>query len=96
MLRVHLKEIFSTFVFLGHEDRHIRFYDHNTGQMVHSMVAHLDSVTSLAVDQHGLYLISGSHDCSIRYRNYFQNIYDINVFMILDFGTLRVRLVCRR
>ena len=30
------------------------------------MVAHLDSVTSLAVDQHGLYLISGSHDCSIR------------------------------
>ena len=31
------------------------------------MVAHLDSVTSLAVDQHGLYLISGSHDCSIRY-----------------------------
>ena len=51
----------------GHEDRHIRFYDNNTGQMVHSMVAHLDSVTSLAVDQHGLYLISGSHDCSIRY-----------------------------
>ena len=32
-----------------------------------SMVAHLDSVTSLAVDQHGLYLISGSHDCSIRW-----------------------------
>ena len=30
------------------------------------MVAHLDAVTSLAVDQHGLYLISGSHDCSIR------------------------------
>ena len=22
----------------GHEDRHIRFYDNNTGQMVHSMV----------------------------------------------------------
>ena len=44
----------------------LRFYDNNTGQMVHSMVAHLDSVTSLAVDQHGLYLISGSHDCSIR------------------------------
>jgi hypothetical protein len=30
------------------------------------MVAHLEAVTSLAVDQHGLYLISGSHDCSIR------------------------------
>jgi len=53
----------------GHEDRHIRFYDNTTGQMVHSMVAHLDSVTSLAVDQHGLYLISGSHDCSIRLWN---------------------------
>ena len=23
----------------GHEDRHIRFYDNNTGQMVHSMVS---------------------------------------------------------
>jgi len=53
----------------GHEDRHIRFYDNNTGALVHSMVAHLDSVTSLAVDQHGLYLISGSHDCSIRLWN---------------------------
>jgi len=53
----------------GHEDRHIRFYDNNTGALVHSMVAHLDAVTSLAVDQHGLYLISGSHDCSIRLWN---------------------------
>jgi hypothetical protein len=43
-----------------------RFYDNTTGSLVHSMVAHLDAVTSLAVDQHGLYLISGSHDCSIR------------------------------
>jgi len=53
----------------AHEDRHIRFYDNVTGSLVHSMVAHLDSVTSLAVDQHGLYLISGSHDCSIRLWN---------------------------
>ena len=43
-----------------------RFYDNSTGSLVHSMVAHLEAVTSLAVDQHGLYLISGSHDCSIR------------------------------
>ena len=34
-------------------------------------MAHLDTVTSLAVDQHGLYLISGSHDCSIRYASDF-------------------------
>ncbi|XP_017772986.1 PREDICTED: striatin-3 isoform X2 [Nicrophorus vespilloides] len=50
----------------AHEDRHIRFWDNNTGKMVHSMVAHLDAVTSLAVDPNGLYLLSGSHDCSIR------------------------------
>ncbi|KAG5893066.1 hypothetical protein JTB14_014845 [Gonioctena quinquepunctata] len=50
----------------AHEDRHIRFWDNNTGKMIHSMVAHLDAVTSLAVDPNGLYLLSGSHDCSIR------------------------------
>ncbi|XP_013409886.1 striatin-3 isoform X2 [Lingula anatina] len=53
----------------AHEDRHIRFYDNNTGKMLHSMVAHLDAVTSLAVDPNGLYLLSGSHDCSIRLWN---------------------------
>ncbi|XP_045480242.1 striatin-3 isoform X1 [Harmonia axyridis] len=50
----------------AHEDRHIRFWDNVSGKMVHSMVAHLDAVTSLAVDPNGLYLLSGSHDCSIR------------------------------
>ncbi|XP_067140561.1 striatin-3-like isoform X2 [Centruroides vittatus] len=53
----------------AHEDRHIRFFDNNTGQMVHSMVAHLDAVTSLAIDPNGLYVLSGSHDCSIRLWN---------------------------
>lgn len=53
----------------AHEDRHIRFFDNNTGKMVHSMVAHLDAVTSLAIDPNGLYLLSGSHDCSIRLWN---------------------------
>uniref|UniRef100_A0AAQ5XTF9 Striatin n=1 Tax=Amphiprion ocellaris TaxID=80972 RepID=A0AAQ5XTF9_AMPOC len=51
------------------EDRHIQFFDNNTGKLIHSMVAHLDSVTSLAVDPNGLYLMSGSHDCSIRLWN---------------------------
>ncbi|RVE76789.1 hypothetical protein OJAV_G00012120 [Oryzias javanicus] len=51
------------------EDRHIRFFDNNTGKLIHSMVAHLDSVTCLAVDPNGLYLMSGSHDCSIRLWN---------------------------
>lgn len=53
----------------AHEDRHIRFFDNHTGKMVHSMVAHLDAVTSLAVDPNGLYLLSGSHDRSIRLWN---------------------------
>ena len=44
----------------AHEDRHIRFFDNNTGKLLHSMVAHLDAVTSLAVDPNGLYLLSGS------------------------------------
>uniref|UniRef100_A0AAY4EGZ0 Striatin n=1 Tax=Denticeps clupeoides TaxID=299321 RepID=A0AAY4EGZ0_9TELE len=42
------------------EDRHIKFFDNNTG------LAFFYAVTSLAVDPNGLYLMSGSHDCSIR------------------------------
>ncbi|KAH0514044.1 Striatin-3 [Microtus ochrogaster] len=53
----------------AHEDRHIKFFDNKTGKMIHSMVAHLDAVTSLAVDPNGIYLLSGSHDCSIRLWN---------------------------
>jgi len=34
--------------------------------MIHSMVAHLDSVTSLAIDPQQTYLLSSSHDRSIR------------------------------
>lgn len=44
----------------AHEDRHIRFYDNSSGKMVHWMVAHLDAVTSLAIDPSGLFLLSGS------------------------------------
>lgn len=53
----------------AHEDRHIRFFDNNTGKQTHAMVAHLDAVTSLAIDTNGLYLISGSHDSSVRLWN---------------------------
>ncbi|XP_012323826.2 striatin-3 isoform X2 [Aotus nancymaae] len=53
----------------AYEDRHIKFFDNKTGKMIHSMVAHLDAVTSLAVDPNGIYLMSGSHDCSIRLWN---------------------------
>uniref|UniRef100_A0A3B5L5Y1 Striatin-3 n=1 Tax=Xiphophorus couchianus TaxID=32473 RepID=A0A3B5L5Y1_9TELE len=53
----------------AHEDRHIKFFDNKSGKMIHAMVAHLDAVTSLAVDPNGIYLISGSHDCSLRLWN---------------------------
>jgi len=57
------------FTITAHEDRHIRFFDNSTGKQTHVMVAHLDAVTSLAVDTNGLYLISGSHDSSVRLWN---------------------------
>ncbi|KAK2088757.1 Striatin-4 [Saguinus oedipus] len=50
----------------AHDDRGIRFLDNRTGKPVHSMVAHLDAVTCLAVDPNGVFLMSGSHDCSLR------------------------------
>ncbi|XP_006627692.2 striatin-4 isoform X1 [Lepisosteus oculatus] len=50
----------------AHENRSIRFLDNKTGKVIHSMVAHLDAVTCLATDPKGTYLISGSHDCSVR------------------------------
>jgi len=51
----------------GHEDKHIRIFDILTGQCTHSMLAHLDAVTSLSIDAAGFSLVSGSHDCSVRF-----------------------------
>ncbi|KAL7849542.1 hypothetical protein SRHO_G00211650, partial [Serrasalmus rhombeus] len=51
----------------AHENRTIRFMDNKTGKVIHSMVAHLDAVTCLTTDPKGTYLISGSHDCSVRF-----------------------------
>ncbi|KAI0933823.1 hypothetical protein AcV5_005866 [Taiwanofungus camphoratus] len=51
----------------AHEDKHIRIFDIVTGQCTHSMLAHLDGVTSLSVDAAGFALVSGSHDCSVRF-----------------------------
>ncbi|KAJ2950112.1 hypothetical protein O0L34_g11456 [Tuta absoluta] len=53
----------------AHEDRHIRFWDAVSGRLAHAMVAHLDAVTGLALDPNGLFLLSGSHDCSVRLWN---------------------------
>jgi len=54
-------------VFTAHEDRYIRIFDLNTGVCTHSMQAHLDSVTSIDLDPAGLTLVSGGHDCSVRF-----------------------------
>ena len=37
------------------------------GQCTYSMPAHLDGVTSLSIDAAGFSLVSGGHDCSIRF-----------------------------
>jgi len=51
----------------AHEDKYIRIFDITTGQCTHSMLAHLDGVTSLSIDASGFSLVSGSHDCSVRF-----------------------------
>lgn len=51
----------------AHEDKFIRIFDLTTGQCTHSMLAHLDGVTALSIDAAGLSLVSGSHDCSVRF-----------------------------
>lgn len=53
-------------LFSAHENRQIRFLDTAQGTCLHSMVAHLEGVTTLAVDPRGLFLLSASHDASIR------------------------------
>ncbi|KAK2707635.1 striatin-3-like isoform X4 [Artemia franciscana] len=53
----------------AHEDRQIRFWENGTGRLSHAMVAHLDAVTCLAVDSSGIFLLSGSDDCSLRLWN---------------------------
>ncbi|KAF9089151.1 hypothetical protein BGX23_006885 [Mortierella sp. AD031] len=50
----------------GHEDRYIRFFDINSGACSFSMLAHLNSVSSLDIDPAGLVLCSGGHDASVR------------------------------
>lgn len=37
------------------------------GQCTQSILAHLDAVTSVSLDASGFSLVSGSHDCSIRF-----------------------------
>ena len=45
--------------FTAHEDRSIQFFDIRSCEQVHSMVGHLDGVSSLAIDRTGDHLVSG-------------------------------------
>ncbi|KAI3422617.1 hypothetical protein GPALN_013117 [Globodera pallida] len=51
------------------EDRKIRFFDNNTGKLISATMAHVEGVSTLAIDPNGLYLLSGSHDGSLRLWN---------------------------
>ncbi|ETN79845.1 Striatin family protein [Necator americanus] len=51
------------------DDRRIRYFDNHTGKLTHSAVAHVEEISSLAIDPNGLYLLSGSHDGSLRMWN---------------------------
>lgn len=37
--------------------------------MIHGTVAHVEAISCLAIDPNGLYLLSGSHDGSLRLWN---------------------------
>lgn len=50
-------------------DRRIRYFDNNTGKLIHSSVAHVESISTLASDPNGLVLLSGSQDGSVRVWN---------------------------
>ncbi|CAF2996072.1 unnamed protein product [Rotaria socialis] len=57
-------------IITAHDDKKIRYFDSNSGRMIHSMVAHLETVTALAIDPQQTCLLSGSHDRSIRLWNF--------------------------
>jgi len=47
-------------------DRRIRYFDNNTGKLIRSSVAHVESISTLAADPNGLYMLSGCDDGSLR------------------------------
>ncbi|GMT10233.1 hypothetical protein PFISCL1PPCAC_1530 [Pristionchus fissidentatus] len=51
------------------DDRKIRYFDNMNGVQLHSSIAHVEGISSLAIDSNGLYLLSGSHDGSLRLWN---------------------------
>jgi striatin 1/3/4 len=64
-----LTNVNSSLVISAHEDKTIRFFDLNSGKSVYHMVAHQDACTDIAIDPTCFYLLSASHDCSLRLWN---------------------------
>jgi striatin 1/3/4 len=48
----------QSLIITAHEDKHIRFFDYRSGKSVHSMVAHLDAVSTLDVSPNGQVLVT--------------------------------------
>ncbi|KAF2860942.1 WD40 repeat-like protein [Piedraia hortae CBS 480.64] len=55
-------------IMTGHEDRFVRFFDANSGQCTYTMLAHPNSISSLALPHSGKprEVASGGHDASVR------------------------------
>lgn len=49
------------------EDSYVHMYDVTTGACTMSLHAHGDSVSCIDIDPSGLTLVSGSHDCTVRF-----------------------------
>ncbi|KAM9969682.1 hypothetical protein ACTFIR_001518 [Dictyostelium discoideum] len=58
---------FMPLAMTGSEDHKIEFFDLNSNTVVHSMIAHSNSISSLTIDPSGLYIASCAHDSSIRF-----------------------------
>lgn len=80
----------------------VMFY---VGKMIHSMVAHLDAVTSLAVDPNGIYLMSGSKsEFPVLCTNFIKELLLKNtlfvllqaMIVLLDCGIWTARHVCKK
>ena len=61
----------------AHEDKHVRFFDTRSGDCAHSMVAHLDAVSTLDISPNGLVVVTGGHDSSVR-------LWDLNTHACLQ------------
>ena len=47
-------------IITAHEEKYIQFFDSKPSQVIHSVTAHMDTVTGLAIDAHRSYILSGS------------------------------------